>query len=90
MSNSKVFDTLKEKGFMYGGYDIPQDLADDERASRVEFCEMMLNEEDRIYETLFSDESGVKFSEAHIDKFCKKGDQEMELELPHGRVRVNV
>ena len=43
ISNSKVFDILKEKSFIFGGFDIPQNLTDDERVSRVEFCKMMLD-----------------------------------------------
>lgn len=90
MSNSKVFDILKEKGFIFGGYDIPQNLTDIERDSRVEFCELMLDDENRIYETFFSDESGFKLSDAHVERIWKKEDKEMELELPKEHVRVNM
>jgi len=90
MSNSKVFDILKEKGFIFGGYDIPQNLTDIERDSRVEFCELMLDDENRIYETFFSDESGFKLSDAHVERIWNKENKEMELELPREHVRVNM
>ena len=87
MSNSTVFNILKEKNCKYRRYDIPQNLTDDERANRVAFCQRMLEDDGQmIYETFFSDEMGIRLSDAHRLKVWGNKDSKMELEIPRDNV----
>jgi len=91
VSKSTVSNILAEKSYIYKSYDIPQNLTEQEKASRVTFCEEMLSEGgQRFYETFYSDEMGISLSDAHLNKVWRKEGKEMELEVPRENVRVNV
>jgi hypothetical protein len=49
----------------------------------------MLDKEERINETIYSDERGIGLSEARIEELWRKEDIEMKLEIPHENPRIH-
>lgn len=89
-SNSYVHGVLKGSGLKYSTSRVKHILNDDEKADRVAFCEdMAQNEGEKIYETFFSDEMGMKLSEAYPKKTWRDPQKKVEVAQPLKDVKLN-
>jgi len=90
LGKSTIHRILTQKGFRYRNYGSLSKLTSDQEDERVQFCqEMTADNGDVIYQTFYSDEMGIRLSEAHKTKGWQRPGEIMELEFPDQDVKVN-
>ena len=81
---------LKEKGLVYKSVTQQQTLSEDQMNKRVTFCKLMLKRRAKpIDETFFSDEMGIKLSEAHPNKAWGEPYKKIKIEIPAKDIKLN-
>lgn len=87
---TKVHEILIEKGLKYQSVQANKDLTDDQREDRVQYCsEMLENDGEKIYNTFFTDEMGMKLSDAHVKKAWGQPNKKIKIELPDDDTKVD-
>lgn len=82
LGKSTIYRILTQKGFRYRNYGLLSKLTSDQEEERIEYCqEMNANNGEAIYQTFFSDEMGIRLSEAHKTKGWQRPEEIMELDF---------
>jgi len=90
VSPSSVGRTLKEKGFKYKKVVIKTELDENQRDKRVKYCKNMLKRKGKpIDEIFFSDEMGIRLSEAHPPMAWMGPRKKVKYEKPLRDVKLN-
>lgn len=90
LSKSTIHNIIVEKGYKYGNNKSLPQLTDAQRDDRVDFCEYMTaNHGDKIYETFYSDEMGIRLSKAKKDKHWYAPGKKIKTEKPVQDVKLN-
>jgi methylphosphotriester-DNA--protein-cysteine methyltransferase len=90
LSKTTIHEVYREKGLIYGKLGKRPDLSLETKEDRMTFCQDMLEENgQRIYETFFSDEMGIKLSDAQLDKRWYKPQKKLKMENLPINIKVN-
>ena len=85
-----AYRTLKEKGMVYKTVKSQPALTEKHKKDRVDFCNSMLKRRVKpIDETFFSDEMGIKLSDAHPQKAWGEPSIKINVEAPRTDVKIN-
>ena len=87
---STIHDIYVQKGLKYQSVRKIPKLTETQMDDRIQFClDMTAEDGQMIYETFFSDEMGIKLSDAYPRKVWGKADEKMEIEIEGKPVKAN-
>ncbi len=90
VSKSSMGEFMHEKGYNYKKCHAKRTLEEDEKDDRMDYCEYMLEDGGwRIDQTIFTDEMGIKLSEAHAPMSWGKPNKKIKVEKPKYDMRLN-
>ena len=90
ISKSTIHDIYVQKGLKYQSVRKIPKLTETQMDERIQYCLDMTSEDGQmIYETFFSDEMGIKLSDAYPRKVWGKAGDEMEIEKDLKEVKLN-
>ena len=90
VGKTAVGDWMHKKGYKYKKRHLEVELEDEEKEDRVDFCEYMLEEGGwRIDQTIFTDEMGIKLSEASPSMGWGKPGKKLKTSQPRKDIKLN-
>lgn len=90
VTRTTIHDIYVDRGLKYQGVETLTNLTNDQMCKRVEYClDMVHNEGEKIYETFFSDEMGIRLSEAHPKKTWGLPYKKLKTEKPLQDIKIN-
>ena len=90
VSHTKIHEILEEKGFTYKGVSNLPILNEDQKEERIDYCDEMLeNDGEKIFETFFSDEMGIKLSDMHVRRAWGQPNKKLKIEKPLNDIKFN-
>jgi len=90
LGKSTIHEIYLQKGLKYQTLGKRPNLTEDQRDDRIDYCLEMTEEDgDKIYETFFSDEMGIRLSEAHQIKAWQTPGKKLKTETLPKNVKVN-
>lgn len=90
IGKTTIHDLMVQKGLRYGKIDTLPELTAEQREERLDFCnEMLLNNGEKVYQTFFSDEMGIKLSETKKEKAWHMPRKKVKTEKPSQDVKLN-
>jgi len=90
VNKNQVHSILKKRKFEYKSTEITQELTPQEKNNRIKFCNDMLNKDgEKLDQVFFSDEMGIRLSDATLKKAWGDPYKKVKVEKPKKDVKLN-